>query len=207
MYIRRSFKTLAVFLVALGIAQAADIIVTVKGTLAGEDYLGIFGTNKTIPRGTPFTLVYTFDDSKGEPTKVRCANSGSGITGVGENSPGTAVLTIGDASYEFGRADNARSSAWRTIPSPCGPAVVGFSVTEGRQQGTVMNVILHAAVLGRPLTKDADWRSPVSLFHFAMTPDNAFTITRDGSFGLMTRAALTVASVTVGGSEGAGQRQ
>lgn len=139
---------------------------------------------------------------------MRCPNSGSGITGTGDNSPGAAILTIGDASYEFGRESNARSSAWRINPSQFGPAAIGFSVSEGRQQGTVVNVILHAAQFGKPITADADWRSPVSLSRFSATPDiNMFAIVRDGSFGLTTCGNLTVASVTVGGAASEGERR
>jgi hypothetical protein len=198
---RRSFKTLTVCMFALGIAQAAQMVVTVKGTVSGEDYLQVFGSDKNIAKGTPFTLVYTFDDNRGEFMAMRCPNSGSGISGIGQNSPGIAILTIGGASYVFGNEPNARSSAWRNVPTRCGPAAIGFQVSEGHQLGTAISVILHAPVLGRALTTDAYWRNPVSLSHFSLTDINTFTIMRDGSFGLTTRGDLRVASVTVGKPE------
>jgi hypothetical protein len=194
-------KTLAVLAFALGIAQAAQVVVTVKGIVSGEDYLGVFGSEKSIPRNTPFTLVYTFDDNRGESMAMRCPNSGSGISGIGADSPGIAILTIGGASYVFGNEPNAHSSAWRFVPSRCLQSAIGFQVSEGRQLGTAISVILHAPVLGRAVTPNADWRNPVSLSRFSPTDMNTFTITRDGSFGLTTRGDLRVASVTVGKPE------
>jgi hypothetical protein len=192
----RSFVSLAILLLA-GTAQAADVVITVKGTLAGEDYLGIFGPEKSIPKGTPFTLVYTFDDAVGEAVRVRCPNSGSGVTGSGNNSPGRAVLTIGDSSYAFGDTADSRSTVWRAVPSRCGNGGIAMAVSDGRpplMSGIQVTIQPRRA----PLTTDADWRSPLSLSVFSAPRDsNAFTITRAGSFGLTTRAFLSVESVTV----------
>jgi hypothetical protein len=186
-------------------ARAGEIVITVKGTLAGEDYLGIFGKEKALSKGTPFTLVYTFDDARGEPQKTRCPNAASGITGTGFKSPGIAIITIGTASYTFGRKENVRSSIWRSVPSACDAGEMDFDISEGKPPAT-SRVHINIKSAARPLTTDADWRSPLSLTKFTAPPDgNMFTITRGGTYGLMTRAFLTLDSVTISSPEGEGR--
>jgi hypothetical protein len=89
------------------------IIITVTGTVNGaRDDFRIFGTESGVPQGTPYTLVFRFDDTKGQPMPAPCPGSGSGITGGGQLSPGSAVLTINGKSYEFGRCPPPRP-CWR----------------------------------------------------------------------------------------------
>jgi hypothetical protein len=75
----------------------------------------IFGYSsyQHIPDGTPFTLVYTFDDHKGRE-RILASDNGliteSEIANTTLDSPGTnAVLQIGEATWEFGMS--TRSSA------------------------------------------------------------------------------------------------
>src|ERR1700683_2543638 len=113
-------------------AHAAEVIYTVRGVINdGQDYLAIFGLGKAMPKGTPFMLVFTFEDSKGLPTKVRCANAGSGILGNNQQSPAIAILTIANTSYVFGRKPEAASSAWRGAGA-CDGAEIAASVSDGR---------------------------------------------------------------------------
>ena len=101
-------------------AAASQVTITVTGTLSAEDYLGIFGTRRVIPDGTPFMLVYTFDDSKGQALhRGNCADSGSGIVGSGQAS----ARTVGyeDIAADRPRRDTQRSGRFhhqdREIPA------------------------------------------------------------------------------------------
>lgn len=52
-------------------ARAGNIYITAKGTVSGEDYLHVFllggltFLESTIAKGTPFQLMFTFDDARG----------------------------------------------------------------------------------------------------------------------------------------------
>jgi hypothetical protein len=180
--------------------STSEIVITAKGTVRGEDYLDIFGLGKPIPKGTPFTLVYTFDVRKGGATPVVCPNSGSGIRGTGENSPGTAVITIGGVSYRFGQREGASSSAWRLVPSDCTHSEIAMEIEEGQPRArSAIRITLHP-IQGsiKPLTTDADWRSPLTLTKFsAPAMLNMFSITRPGTYGLITRGFLSISSLTI----------
>jgi hypothetical protein len=125
---RRLGTILTIILLSLAVshARAGDIYITANGTVSGEDYLHVFALGgflrpeSNIPKGMPFKLMFTFDDATGEPITTRCANSGSGVMGIGEHSPGAGSVMIDDASYAFGRKDNAHSRIWRGVPSSCG---------------------------------------------------------------------------------------
>ncbi len=136
---------------------AAEVTITVNGKLnGGMDWLGIFGGG-AMPAGTPYTLVYTYDDTKGQHTQ-QCGNTG--ITGKFAESPGTAVLTIRGKSYTFGRRADAVSSAWRSIASPCSTSALGMEIGEG--QWPVFTVLrIRVVPQGNgSLTQDKEWGSP-----------------------------------------------
>ena len=81
----------------------------------------------------PFTVVYTFDDTKGAQTPLAgCKGTATGTEGYGPNSPGTAVLTIGTKSYTFGLQKNAHSAIWREIASTCSDSQIDIEVHEGK---------------------------------------------------------------------------
>src|ERR1700733_15427634 len=182
----RSLVLFAILLLA-GTARAANVVITVKGTVTGEDYLILFGGQKIIPKDSPYILTFTFTDAVGGEVHVRCPNSGSGVTGVGKNSPGTAVLEIEDGQYQLGfdKADS-RSVVWRLLPSRCGGGGITMMVSDGR--APLLNVVqITIQPAKASWAPDADWRSPVSLSGFtAPREGNTFTVTRAGSFGLTT---------------------
>src|ERR1035438_3258813 len=113
-------------------ANGSEAVITVTGTLSGgrDDY-GIFGMGRSMPKGTPYTIVFTFDGTKGKGMPAGCPGSGSRIVGGGQASPGTAVLTINGKSYEFGHKPDARSKTWRSIATLCSDSEIGVAVEEG----------------------------------------------------------------------------
>ena len=183
--------------------RASEITITVTGTLTGaEDYLGIFGMGRLIPAGTPFSLIYTFDDSKGRGIHLnRCPNSGSGISGSRQLSPASATLTIGGKSYVFGRRPDANSSTWRSIATACSRSEIGIDVTEGESPLlSQVNTGLVPAQGVHSLTQEADWRSAVTLTRFyARNMSNSFVINRPGNYATGTKGYLSVSAVSISG--------
>lgn len=82
-------------------AQATLVKITITGTVqSGQDHgvtgAGVFGTPEgryTYLTGQKYTLVLTFDDTKGQANGQGCTFP-SCIQGSGASSPGTATLTI-----------------------------------------------------------------------------------------------------------------
>jgi hypothetical protein len=194
------FTALLLLLTACTPDQGAETTITVAGTLnGGHDYLGIFGMGQNMNAGTPYTLVFTIDDSKGGAINQRCPIGGSGISGFGQNNPVTAVLTINRKSYEFGRRPDVRSSAWRTVASACSDSEIGMRITEGRaplEMGISIRINPHPG--SRSLTQETDWRKPLSLSNFyARNTFNEFGIRQPGNNIGGTSSYLSVSSVTV----------
>ena len=131
-------------------ANGSDTVITVKGTInGGRDDYGIFGMGKAMPAGTLYTLVFTFDETKGKPMPPGCPNSGSRIVGIGQTSPGTAVLTINGKSFEFGLKPDARSRAWRSVASACSDSEISMAVEEGHYSlVTGVNIKITASGAG-----------------------------------------------------------
>jgi sugar lactone lactonase YvrE len=187
-------------------ARGSEVVITVKGTVnGGRDMLGIFGMPRNImPAGTPYTIVFTFDDTKGTVMYLgRCPNSGSGINGAGPASPGTAVLTINGKSFEFGGRPGSRARAWRNIATFCSDSELGISVQEGKAPlMTGVNIKIMPNPGQRSLSQERDWKSAVSLSNFdARNGDNAFVVRRD--YNAETMSYLSVSSVTVSGPRAA----
>ncbi|HTQ56483.1 MAG TPA: hypothetical protein VMI94_18580 [Bryobacteraceae bacterium] len=187
-----------------GQSGGRNVTIAVTGTISGEDYLRIFGTSRVIPGGTPFSLVFTFDESKGETDRrADCADGFSAIRGTGANSPGIAVLTIGARSYVFGKRADARSSAWRSVASPCSKSEMGVDITEGKSPlVSQIHIRLVPPDGVRSLTQENDWRSAISLSRFGWVRpmENAFAISQPGNYAAGDRGYLQVLSITVGRS-------
>jgi hypothetical protein len=182
-------------------ALKAETTITITGTVnGGRDMFGIFAMpGNVIPKGTPYTLVFTFNEAKGLPFGGGpCSTSGSGTVGNGPNSPAVAVLTINGKSYEFGHRPDARSRTWRSIGSSCSNSEIGISVQEGREPLMTGVNIKITSKPGKALTGNKDWRSDIDLSDFdASNGDNAFVIRRPGNFGQETMSYLSVDKVTV----------
>jgi len=193
----------AILLVGCRPARGGDITITVTGTVnGGRDYFGIFGLGRTVPQGTPYKLVFTFDDTKGLPMNLgRCPSSGSGITGAGPMSPGTAVLTINGKSFEFGRKPDARSKTWRSVATVCSSSEIGIAVEEGpAAMPSGVSIKVRPNQGQKPLTQNGNWQSGVSLSNFdARNVDNAFAIRRPWNYSAETMSYLSVDTVTISG--------
>jgi len=185
-------------------ATGPEVVVTVTGILyGGRDDFGIFGMGRVMPKGTPYTLIFTFDDTKGKPMPARCPGSGSGIVGSGQFSPATAVLTINDKSYGFGNKPDARSKTWRHTPSVCSESEIGIAVEEGPSSlASGVNIRIGPNRGDGPLTQDGDWRDALSLSRFnARSGENAFAIRRPWNYSAETMSYFSVDSITISGPQ------
>ncbi len=188
--------------------KAAEITVTIAGTLeGGGDSFPIFDVGKNLD-GKPFMLVYTFDDAKGVQSPIAgCKGSASGINGDGVNSPGTAVLTVGTKSYVFGRDKNVHSAIWREIASPCSQSQITIEIHEGKEP-FVNGVSVHIRpIQGRPsfrppsLTQNPDWRAPLNTQELEAGFGSGFFIGRSGDFYHQAKSQLAITSVIVSGAK------
>jgi hypothetical protein len=104
-------------------ALASKVVATITGTVfSASDNSGTFGPPNSELAGDNFSLVFTFDDTKGVQN-VATSNGVpyfSSITSTASSNPGTAVLTINAESFEFGvlnAAEGANSEFARYAPS------------------------------------------------------------------------------------------
>ncbi len=90
-------------------AQAAQVIVTITGTVqSGNDASAVFGTLGDLA-GQPFILIFTYDDTEGTSSVGMCPGTGevyaSQIESMSASSPGTAVSQIGKNGGQFAFGD------------------------------------------------------------------------------------------------------
>ncbi len=199
--------TAALLLLTVQTAKCAEIVVTLTGVIAGGwDQFPLFNVGTKLKgnagwdlKGQPFTLVYTFDDIKGQATPpVNCPGAASGIKGDFDSSPGIVTLTIGEKSVTFGTRKDSHSGIWREIDSSCSQSMMGLEVMEGggwSNGNTIFNIRVMPAQGGRSLTQNPDWRAPLSI----VDPDNSgvFVITHRGDFGHEVKGSLDVKRLTV----------
>jgi hypothetical protein len=164
--VRRPGILLTIFLLLVLVhpMRAAEITATVTGVLTGGwDQMGMFFTGNEAKNlgGKPFTLVFTFDDAKGKPEAG--GNCPRGVSGEGPQSPGKAVLTMGNGSYTFGDAGKFSTSG---IYRECGGGLLSMSISE--RKGSFFNDAPQVDVRivpgngSRSLPHGSDWRSPMS---------------------------------------------
>jgi hypothetical protein len=157
--------TIILLLLAIRQMKGAEVVVTVTGIVRGGsgDMLHIFGTKRDMT-GEPFTVVFTFDDTKGKPIKItQCLGTASGVEGDGEDSPGTAVLTIAGKSYTFGTTKHRHSGTWREITTGCAHSHIVFQVDDNTDKYNVnIELNIRPAAGARSFTQDTDWRHPLS---------------------------------------------
>lgn len=190
-----------------GPAQAALITATITGiVLSGHDQgpngQGAFGPTGDLT-GKNFTLVYTFDDTKG--TQSIKSNNGvpyySEIHGSGSSSPGTAGLTIGSGSvnYPIPVQSTLSSDANRDISvSPQGQSV-HFNV------GIYVTVSLHPES-GKLFTNSYDWHSPFSYTYSGYSGKNgnntfSYILLIPGKGYISAGGTLNAKTITVSGPD------
>jgi hypothetical protein len=194
--------TIILFLLATGRVKGAEIVVTATGVIMGGtgDALHLFGNVRNL-NGQPFTVVFTYDDTKGKRTPLAgCEGTATGVEGDGADSPGKAVLTIAGKSYTFGTKKYSHSGTWREIASFCSQSHIVFEVDDtgnNSWNSTVIEVNIHPADKGRPFTQNPDWRSPLATSAIDFDGMSGFAIAGPGMSGSGGR--FTVKSVTISG--------
>lgn len=160
------------------VASAATVTITITGTMAsGTDDTGVFGfPPKTDLTKQPFSVTFTFDDTKGKSNDIPpCESEREDIESESGTSPGTAVLTIGGKQWSFGTlplfsmTGAVQDSVVQKIIPPCnqaGNGIMNISVSETNNtphpQGfdkVILNVIPPA---GSAAWKDYNWEDAFS---------------------------------------------
>ena len=200
----------ALVCLAISTVQAAEVTITVKGTVAldSPDDYGIFQVGKDL-KGQAFTLTITFDDSK---SVVRVTN-GSSVSEISQNSgssPARVVLKIGPGSYVFGTKPESKWSAYKSTDPKSGCCGgIGFHVMEGiYPQTSLLWLKLEPAIGGKPLYGSVQWQTPISSARLDGDPmASQFRITRPGDYQRVTRGRLMPQSMTEGPGNGADSAQ
>jgi len=200
----------ALVCLAISTVQAADVTITVKGTVAldSPDDYGIFQVGKDL-KGQPFTLTITFDDSK-SVVRVTNGSSVSEISQTSGSSPARVVLKIGPGSYVFGTKPESKWSAYKSTDPKSGCCGgIGFHVMEGiYPQTSLLWLKLEPAIGGKPLYGSVEWQTPISSARLDGDPmASQFRITRPGDHLRVTRGRLMPQSMTEGPGNGADSAQ
>lgn len=159
---RCCFLLLTALCAATARASTVQILITGSTSGAAVDDGPILGykSYEKIPDGTPFTLIYTFDDARGKEkisgTKEHIITE-SCIETFASEAPGTnATLRIGAATWEFGLS--TRSEA-RLSTSPDQKSYMFAFATPGRDNR--VSTIIRPSESGYwPV--HADWRASFS---------------------------------------------
>ena len=148
-------------LIPLRPGKAGQVDITIGGVLSGGwDSIGLFyqGAEAKNLAGKPFTLVFTFDDTKGYKPNTGC---NSGMNGGGQGSPGVGVLTMGSGSFTFG-GETWESGLYRA----CNGTMLAMSANKRKQSylGDSSMISLRIVPLNsaKPLPTGPDWKAPMS---------------------------------------------
>lgn len=196
----------ALVCLAVSTVQAAEVTITVKGTVAPDspDDYGIFQVGKDL-KGQAFTLTITFDDSK-SVVRVTNGSSVSEISQTSGSSPARVVLKIGPGSYVFGTKPESKWSAYKSTDPKSGCCGgIGFHVMEGiyPQTSLLWLTLQPPPGNGTPLYGSVQWQTPISSPQVDGSPMlSQFTITRPGDYQRITRGRLMARSMSVGPGNG-----
>jgi uncharacterized protein (TIGR03437 family) len=162
-------------------AFAATVTITITGTVqSGTDFSGVFGSASANLAGQSYTLVFTFDDTKGKPFSQSCVGGPvyeTALIDQGGQGAGTATLRIGSGKFQFGGGflddeqpvqSQAEISAPVGGPNPCGSSTASYYVVVNYQNAvnasdySGSSYVGSVGVIVRPangtvLTADPNW--------------------------------------------------
>lgn len=182
-------------------ARAETVDIMVEGTIKnGKDKAGYFGKGKHIPEGTPFSLVFSFDDTKPDSKRfsANCFINGVVLSGQELNSPGTAILKINDRSFPFGTTFGFWSEMYFMEFSACTSSEILMAVGDRRDGKSFKNYVSVrvSAQEGKALpTDESGWQKALSLHDFEPHADNFFRFEAVNRRNV--EAHLAVASITI----------
>jgi hypothetical protein len=185
---------------------ASQVDITITGlVLSGADNSGVFGAPNTNLTGDPYSLVFTFDDTKGIQTMATCNGTPYfiSIASTSSSNPGTATLRIGAGSFTFGvlnAAYQADSEAAKNDP-PCNDSEIGLAAGDGYfGNGSGLNGTVEAAA-GTTFGSNPGWAAPFSDSNLAGGESLQFEISELGTTGQYANGELSAQSITVSGPE------
>jgi len=154
-------------LAGANVAEAALVMTTIVGTVSsGEDQgsngIGVFGSpGATALTGKSFTLVYTFDDTKG--TAVTSNGIEIGRHSYSSSSPGSAVLTIDGITISFGGSGTGFSKVDKNISTTPGLLDYVIQDTTGNTVNTNLSgMYANSGFVNPGWAASADWRASFS---------------------------------------------
>jgi hypothetical protein len=194
------------------VARAADVTITITGTVfSGTDQTGVFGVPKnTDLTGKPYTLTFTFDDTKGTEAFT---STGLYIENTSASNPGTAVLQIGDGSFGFGTlgfspySSQARVSAAGSVTNSEYSLIAGDG-SYGSNWNDIQGTISPAK--GTVLTTNPSWEAAFSNSNLAVySPSDNYSLSfgiietypDNPALNMIASGYLTATSITVVGSD------
>jgi hypothetical protein len=198
-------------LLAVGpiLSSASEVTITITGTVwEGTDYTGVFGfAANTDLTGKPYTLVFTFDDTKGMQGS---SSADSYIENTATSNPGTGALTIGMGTFTFASTQYSPqpvSEAYMGIggSNPAYGTSYGLAVgngTYGSEWNDIQGTIDPAN--GTVLNNNTSWESPFTNSNLAVYASDNYSL----SFGIIEEAEglhaggyLTTDTITISGPQ------
>lgn len=182
-------------------ARASKIEVIVTGTVfSGTDKTGVFGFPAGANlAGEPYTLTFTFDDTLG---KEGFTSGSSYIENTATSNPGTALLQIGDGSFDFGTTEYSlvtTSSARKVAIGGSSYSLGANSGPYGGEWNDIQGTISPAA--GTVLSTNPSWEASFAdsnlnngVYHYSLD----FGILEE-SANLSASGYLAASSITVEG--------
>jgi hypothetical protein len=151
-------------------AKAAEVVITLTGTLSGGyDRFPMFNVGRKLAgaggwdiSGQPFTLFFFFDDTKGKKKQTAC---GSTIEGGNDDSPGSAILVINGVTHKFGNGRGTSGLSKNIAGAQCSVSYIFMGVDQATKFfdfASSVDVRLYPGKGSPSLSQNPDWRAPLS---------------------------------------------